>query len=81
MAALQHDFYCILCGRKGIPVARGSEKIREKHHRKKLYCIFCKQEVNHIECRSDEEVQEFRLAFEAGEYKEEAEKSREYLNG
>lgn len=66
------SFYCMNCGEKGIPVCRKKSKQKGKHHRKKLYCIHCKNEVNHIECRNDVEVEEFKKAFAAGEYKEEA---------
>lgn len=51
----------------------------EGMHRKKLYCIHCKQEINHIECRTYEEVEEFRLNFENGVYKDEAEESVRYV--
>jgi hypothetical protein len=36
-------------------------------------------EVNHIECRNDSEVYEFKQAFEAGEYKEELEESLAFV--
>lgn len=46
---LDHDFYCTCCGRKGIPISREKNKIRECGHLKKLYCIYCNREVNHAE--------------------------------
>ena len=60
---LDHSFYCIQCGNKGIPLARCEARRKEKFHRKKLYCCFCKEEVNHIECKTLEEVQEFKKNF------------------
>ena len=50
-----------------------------KHHRKKLYCPFCKVEVNHVECKTYEDVQEFLEAFENGDYKEEAAESMSFI--
>ena len=67
-----HDFYCLLCGNKGIPIARKRSNLKESLHRKKLYCLTCKTEVNHIECRTDREVKEFKENFSQGVYREEA---------
>ena len=72
------DFWCIRCGKKGIPVARPRGHIREKGHRKALYCIHCKMKINHIETRNEEEKLEFLRNFAAGMYAEEAERSAEY---
>ena len=74
-----HDFYCLKCGNKGIGVFRNMGFQRERFHRKRLYCPFCKEEVNHIECKTYEEVQIFRDAVERGEFKDEAEESVSYL--
>ena len=74
-----HDFYCLKCGNKGIGVFRNVGFQRERFHRKRLYCPFCKEEVNHIECKTYEEVQTFKDAFERGEFKDEAEESISYL--
>lgn len=45
------DFYCTRCGRQGIPIARRLGAEREAGHLKKLFCLSCKQEVNHVECK------------------------------
>lgn len=74
-----HDFYCLKCGRENIPIFRNVGFQRERFHRKRLYCPFCKEEVNHIECKTYEEVQFFKDAFERGEFKDEAEESVSYL--
>ena len=74
-----HDFYCLKCGNKGIGVFRNVGFQRERFHRKRLYCPFCKEEVNHIECKTYEEVQIFKDASERGEFKDEAEESVSYL--
>ena len=73
-----HDFYCLKCGNKGIGVFRNVGFQRERFHRKRLYCPFCKEEVNHIECKTYEEVQIVKDAFEREEFKEEAEESLSY---
>lgn len=67
-----HDFYCINCGAKGIPLIRKQSSRKGVNHRKNMYCIRCKHTVNHIECRSAEEVKQFLSDFNAGKYAEEA---------
>ena len=68
-----HDFFCLKCGNKGIPIGRKQGFQHGKFHRKKLYCIHCKEEVNHIECKNDEEVYEFQCMFEEGHFLKELE--------
>lgn len=75
----EHTFWCIKCGRQGIPVQRKINHKYGKHHRKKLWCPTCKMEVNHIECRNDKEIEEFKENFAAGAYKEELEESLEVI--
>ena len=60
-------FFCVECGREGIPVQRKKGQDREGGHLKKLYCLYCGKEVNHAEVReiggySEEDFnQEFNL--------------------
>ena len=75
----EHSFYCINCGKKGIPLMRRQGFKHGKMHRKKLYCPFCKTEVNHIECKTPEEVEEFKINFENGVYKDEAKESLSFV--
>ena len=56
-------------------------KQKEKFHRKKLYCLNCKTEVNHIECRNQEEIETFKMNFALGLYKEEAAESLGFTEG
>ena len=70
-----HDFYCINCGRKGLPCQRKMGRMHGGFHRKKLWCYTCKTEVNHVEVRNQEEKEIFMEAFNNGEYKEEANES------
>ena len=76
-----HDFYCLKCGNKGLPIQRGRNLQREKFHRKKLYCIHCKEEVNHIECRNELEVKKFLKNFKEGKYIDEADASISFIRG
>lgn len=73
-----HDFYCLRCGNKGIPVFRKDSRRHEKFHRKKLFCMYCQMEINHIEITSLEEKLKFIEEFKNGVYKDEAEASANF---
>ena len=73
--SLNNTFYCLQCGNRGIPLARKESSRKEKFHRKKLFCIHCKEEVNHIECRNELEIEEFIENFRNGVYIDEAKDS------
>lgn len=73
-----HDFYCINCGKKGIPLTRQQSRPREPFHRKVMYCWHCKHIVNHIECKNQMEKEQFLLDFLEGKFKEEALASLEW---
>ena len=75
----EHSFYCINCGQRGIPLSRPQGFKHEKMHRKKLYCVHCKCEVNHVECKTFDEVEEFRENFANGVYKDEAKESLSFV--
>lgn len=75
MNYITHDFYCINCGNKGIPIARNRGHMHNKGHFKKLYCCTCKCEVNHIEIFNESQLEKFKEDFKNGVYKDEAEKS------
>ena len=70
-----HRFFCIKCGKEGIPLARKQGHKHERFHRKKLYCPYCKMEINHVECQTDEDVYNFRVDFEEGVFVDEIEES------
>ena len=74
-----HDFYCMNCGEKGIPLPRKTGHQHGKHHRKKMYCLKCKMEVNHIEVRTEEERAEFFENFNNEVYVNEVAESLAYL--
>lgn len=68
MSYTVHEFYCTKCGNKGIPIQRPRAKHREKFHKKKLFCLTCKEEINHIECANPIEVEKFKENFRNGVY-------------
>ena len=74
-----HNFYCINCGNKGIELMRQQSHKHSKHHRKKLYCIHCQCEVNHVECKNERDIQEFKWNFRNGVYKDEVENSLSFM--
>ena len=78
-STIEHQFYCIKCGKRGIPLARKRGAQREKYHSKKLFCLNSQQEVNHVECRNQEEIDQFKIWFEEGMFKDEAEESISYV--
>ena len=43
------EMYCTNCGNRGINIPRRSGHYRKAGHLKKLYCIHCKKECNHVE--------------------------------
>lgn len=60
-----HSMYCTKCGNRGLDVCRtGKGKTREKGHLKKLWCINCKEEVNHAEISNNYTIEMFRYEFE-----------------
>ena len=74
-----HSFYCLNCGKKGIPIWRNKGHLHSKNHRKALYCPYCQVEVNHMEVRNVEEFEKFRQDFENGNFIEEAIESIKFL--
>lgn len=66
------EFYCVQCGNKGMPIPRTEAKKREFGHMKKLYCLHCKEEVNHIEIVQfgTYTKEQFKKDYEAGKFKD-----------
>lgn len=67
---IQNDFYCCECGNKGIPIARKINKIKEPGHLKKIFCLNCNKETNHVECRelNGYTYKDFLFEFEKGNF-------------
>lgn len=74
-----HRFFCLKCGKEGIPLSRKMYHMKGSGHRKKLYCPWCKETLNHYECLSEKDVQEFKIKFAEGAFKDEAEESVSYV--
>lgn len=70
-----HRFFCINCGNESIPIQRNKGFKHKRFHRKKLYCYHCGLEVNHVECKNEEDVYEFKLDFESGVFADEVKES------
>ena len=52
-------FKCTVCGKEGIPISRKQSNQRESGHLKKIYCIHCKKETNHVEIREFDYTDQF----------------------
>lgn len=65
------DFYCCNCATKGMPIARKLSKQKEVEHYKVIYCLVCKQELNHIEVREfDHNKEDVVRDIKEGKYKD-----------
>lgn len=66
----ESKFYCTKCGQEGLPIMRPKGHRREPGHLKKLYCIYCKEEVNHAEVRDigGYTYEDFLKEFKAGRF-------------
>lgn len=66
----QSRFFCTGCGREGISIHRKKGQERKGGHLKKLYCLFCKDEVNHVEIKTNGnyDLEDFKREFECGRF-------------
>ena len=66
------DFYCTSCGKQGIPIARKKGQQREKGHLKKLFCLYCGKETNHVEIKpfGSYTYADFKEEFDLGRFVE-----------
>ena len=76
----EHKFWCINCGKAGIPIQRKVGHQHGKNHRKKIWWPWCLTTINMVETRNTEEEIQFKEDFMAGKIKEEAKKSFEFLD-
>lgn len=75
------EMWCTQCGNRGISIPRKDSKKREPGHLKKLYCIYCNKEQNHVEIRpfcSDYNYQDFLLERKYKNYNEIGERKEPY---
>ena len=71
------DMYCTHCGNRGLNIPRKINKIREPGHLKRLYCIYCKAETNHVEVRpffNDYNLKDFKLEMQYHNFNEKGER-------
>lgn len=61
---IDSEFYCTSCGNKGIPIARRGSHGREAGHLKRLFCLHCQREVNHVECKANTKYDKDDFQFE-----------------
>ena len=68
---IQSCFFCTKCGKERIPISRKKAKMRNELQLKKIWCIHCKEEVNHLEIRSfDHNKEELLERLKNGEFYE-----------
>ena len=75
-----NEFYCCKCGQRGLPIIRTAGAEREAGHLKKLWCMNCKQEVNHAECIpfSKYTYQEFLLEYNYNNFDEQQNRKEKF---
>lgn len=68
-----NDFYCTKCGNKAHQIWRKNGNERGAGHLKKIYCLNCKESVNHVECIpwSKYTYEDFLCEFNANNFTEE----------
>lgn len=72
--------YCTQCGNEGIDIPRSPNQQREGGHLKKIYCLHCRSEQNHVEIRpfGEYKYEDFLLEFENGNFNKEGERILPY---
>ena len=68
--ATNSKFYCTKCGKQGVPIVRKKGQERKSGHLKKIFCLHCQQEVNHVEVKEigDYSYEDFLEEFELGSF-------------
>lgn len=63
-------FFCTNCGNEGIPIYRKQGQERKSGHLKKLYCLHCQKECNHVEIKDagDYDYENFKEEFSLGRF-------------
>lgn len=74
-----NTFMCINCGNSVYSLPRDASYQHKDGHRKRLYCPHCKEEINCIECKTDEDVFNFKIDFENGVYENERQDSLDFV--
>ena len=73
-------FYCVVCGRRGIPITRRRGAERDAGHLKKIFCLQCQKEHNHVECKyfSHYDYEDFLLEKEYNNFDENGNRKMKY---
>lgn len=80
MATEISEMYCTCCQKRGIPIPRNKQN-KEPGHLKKLYCIYCGAERNHVEIRpfySDYNYEDFLLEMKYHNFDSEGNRKEPY---
>ena len=75
-----NEFYCTQCGEQGIPIIRRAGAAREAGHLKKLFCLNCGYETNHVECKPNTkyQVSDFEIEFKYGNFTSDGQRKYPY---
>lgn len=67
------NFYCTQCGNKGIPIFRKPGQGRAPGHLKRIYCLTCQKETNHVEIRpyGSYTLEDFWIEYNYGNFNKE----------
>ena len=78
--AVMSEFYCTQCGRKGLPIWRKTGAEREGGHLKKIFCLNCQQETNHVECKpfTKYSYEDFKIEYEYANFNDAGKRVRTY---
>lgn len=76
---MESEFYCVKCKNRGIPIPRPKRR-RESGHLKKMWCLNCKSEQNHVEIIpfTHYAYDDFLLEFEYGNFTETGSRKEKY---
>lgn len=78
--SLDSEFYCCKCGNRGLDIIRIKGKERKAGHLKRLYCFTCKEEINHVECKTFTHYthEDFLLEFDYHNFNQEGQRILPY---
>lgn len=77
---MESRFYCTKCGKEGIQIYRRAGKERASSHLKKIWCLNCKAEVNHVETKEWTHYDKscFDLEFNYGNFDEDGNRKEDF---
>lgn len=70
---ISNRFYCLKCANKNFSIPRKQSDKRKHGHFKKMFCLTCKEEINHLEVREfevDFDYERFQWDVANGKYDE-----------